>query len=629
MRLTSIAIATLALSSAASLSQAQESSTTIYERGAETAWTSDEATTWTLVGTGAERTAVTEGSDSYLNVHSNGTDFECSKSITPGDMTTLTFEVMWSVSNNGNGTSAIKFGQGNEFQVNGQAGTISVIVSGAASVKNQTIDKALAANGTWRVTFTHDALSGKVNYAVSSSANGTEFAEVASGQGQATNSIANDAGKVTVATLYSREKPLASVVTHNIRSIKVTERLSYSTDGAWSKTILERGYATSWAEADMDAWESTLFSKTGSEVSAAVAPQTVQNKVDNGGLSKEFLRSTYYGGTSTNVAVSSKALIVDAKMRWKTAPTAEGYNYVSFNHVRVECHSDGIVLNSTSAQQKTTISESAVEEITLDIALTYNLATSTLAYAISSADKSIDASGTLPLGRTSWTLSMGYELTSTVNGSRLSKQTLEAVEIAERNTNTYVVKRVCQREGNEVEIDSETRTGVIYGAIALTEADMATIVSDELGLICSNPTISPASPRVEPDGKSTVTVTYECTDAGTYSIRYVAGTETIATLENVSGKIGSAIALTAEQKADVTKDGKTYTYASDDAATLTMKADGSTVVTVLCTLKTQTAAQEVGAAAKSGDRYSLSGAKVSGAMTGHAYIENGQLKMTK
>ncbi len=157
----------------------------------------------------------------------------------------------------------------------------------------------------------------------------------------------------------------------------------------------------------------------------------------------------------------------------------------------------------------------------------------------------------------------------------------------------YTINYVVKEGDNVVNLKTVTKNDVKVGSeIKLSDADMASI-EDNNGLTyeyVSND-LGEAGKTVSIDGKTVVTLTYQHKTDG-YVLKYVVGEGkdaiTIRTL-NLSGHEGSAIEITAEQKAPIVYENLKYVYAGDgkESDGLTLKADE--VITIVLKYKNLTA----------------------------------------
>lgn len=180
--------------------------------------------------------------------------------------------------------------------------------------------------------------------------------------------------------------------------------------------------------------------------------------------------------------------------------------------------------------------------------------------------------------------------------------TLKYYPVADYTLN-YVVK-----EGDKVvTLNTVTKKDVKVGSeIKLTDADMASI-EDENGMTyeyVSND-LGEAGKTVTIDGKTVVTLTYKHKTDG-YVLKYVVGEGenaiTIKTL-NLSGNVGAAVEITAEQKQPIVFENLKYVYAGNGKEAEGIILEEGKVVTIVIPYKNLTADYTLDYVIEGGDSF--------------------------
>lgn len=126
------------------------------------------------------------------------------------------------------------------------------------------------------------------------------------------------------------------------------------------------------------------------------------------------------------------------------------------------------------------------------------------------------------------------------------------------------------------------------------------------------------------DGLPEINAIYTKSTEANYTVKYYFGSTEIKEAAERTGTIGTTVELDAADTQEIKVGDKTYVFDNTDAATQTIKSNGSTVVSVNFLEKT-TAVEQISTDKKKGQIYSLDGRPVNRPNRKGLYVQDGKL----
>lgn len=396
--------------------------------------------------------------------------------------------------------------------------------------------------------------------------------------------------------------------TYTLESLNIHTTTSYATaEPYFTKIEIHGEEGTEWTTEDLNDWiVDNDYTPNGSK-------SIDENGLKLSGNPKNGYGFRYYH----NVEIPAEATKVDAEFVWMPGSAPSGANALEFGGVSLEVSEDNVFsIDGTP----TGLTYSANDK--LYIGMLINLETNSVyvSYSFSAdgdvADKTIDKTLTSDYNKIVLAYYLKEESTKALTGS----QTLISYKIGSSNANTYILNYV-DEENNAIK-ECETMYGTVYSKIDLSFlADEPIYTEDAVYTFKES---SDPDAIVPADGEPEINAIYTKSTEANYTVKYYFGSTEIKEAAERTGTIGTTVELDAADTQEINVGDKTYVFDNTDAATQTIKSNGSTVVSVNFLEKT-TAVEQISTDKKKGQIYSLDGRPVNRPNRKGLYVQDGKL----
>lgn len=400
----------------------------------------------------------------------------------------------------------------------------------------------------------------------------------------------------------------AGTCTSTLESLKIHTTTSYSTaEPFFTKIEIHGEEGTEWTTEDLNDWiVDNDNTKNG------------RKSIDENGLKLSGNPKNGYGFRYYhNVEIPAEATKVDAEFVWMPGSAPSGANALEFGGVSLEVSEDNVFsIDGTP----TDLAYSANDK--LYISMVTNLETNNvyICYSLSadevSPDKKIEK--TIPSDYNK--IVLAYYVKEQTTKALTGSQTLISYKIGSSNANTYILNYV-DEENNAIK-ERETMYGTVYSKIDLSFlADEPIYTEDAVYTFKES---SDPDAIVPADGLPEINAIYTKSTEANYTVKYYFGSTEIKEAAERTGTIGTTVELDAADTQEIKVGDKTYVFDNTDAATQTIKSNGSTVVSVNFLEKT-TAVEQISTDKKKGQIYSLDGRPVNRPNRKGLYVQDGKL----
>ena len=397
--------------------------------------------------------------------------------------------------------------------------------------------------------------------------------------------------------------------TYTLESLNIHTTTSYATaEPYFTKIEIHGEEGTEWTTEDLNDWivdngytlnGSKSIDENGLKLSGG-------NPINGNGF-------RYYH----NVEIPAEATKVDAEFVWMPGSAPSGANALEFGGVSLEVSEDNVFsIDGTP----TDLAYSANDK--LYISMVTNLETNNvyICYSLSadevSPDKKIEK--TIPSDYNK--IVLAYYVKEQTTKALTGSQTLISYKIGSSNANTYILNYV-DEENNAIK-ERETMYGTVYSKIDLSFlADEPIYTEDAVYTFKES---SDPDAIVPADGLPEINAIYTKSTEANYTVKYYFGSTEIKEAAERTGTIGTTVELDAADTQEIKVGDKTYVFDNTDAATQTIKSNGSTVVSVNFLEKT-TAVEQISTDKKKGQIYSLDGRPVNRPNRKGLYVQDGKL----
>lgn len=412
--------------------------------------------------------------------------------------------------------------------------------------------------------------------------------------------------------------------TFTFESLTIKTTTSYCEDERIESALLDAGGTeeNAWTAADTTDWVMTTSSYT-----------TAYRKVNSDGILE-------FGGGSTKngigwecyhkESIPSTARILHANFIWTPQKVYTGgtcsLEFAGYNF-KIESSKIGLIVYINGENlQNTEYVIGDQWDISMDIDLGNGLVevsygikheNETSYYWDSFTDKIFDIKD-LTSNLSKIVMKYNVYSTTTLETLKPSLVLLDSYSITYTNVTEYYVDHYDEND-NELRT-FDTMFGVYYSKIDTSLFNTEPIYTDDAAYTFKEFD----DPDAMIETAYSVKAIYTKSTEATYTVKYYYGTTELKEAAERTGTIGTTVELDAADTQEIKVGDKTYVFDNTDAATQTIKSNGSTVVSVNFLEKT-TAVEQISTDKKKGQIYSLDGRPVNRPNRKGLYVQDGKL----